>query len=410
MNNAKGMKAMKNTDTRAITDACIMHTYKRIPLVITRGKGIYLWDNTGKRYMDFLGARGAANTGYSNPDVIRALTAQAKKLILVTNDFYTEPQAKLAQMLTRHSFADQVFFCNSGAEANEGALKLARLYSSRNHGTGRYVIVSASNSFHGRTYGTLSATGQKKYQRGFEPMVPGFRYVRFNDREDLQAALGDDVCAVILEPVQGEGGIYPASQEYLQFVREQTREKDILLILDEVQVGLGRTGRLFAYENYGITPDIVTIAKSIAGGVPMGAVLATQAAAGAFDYGTHGTTFGGSPLAAAAGLAAFTYIIKHRLAGNAKTIGSAAMKKLQALKQQYPDAIKDVRGLGLALGVELFDAGLASRIFDECLKAGLIVNITNGTIVRFLPPLIITRQQMDRGIALFETALLTALK
>ncbi len=410
MNDTKGMKAMKNNDTIAVTDACIMHTYKRIPLVITRGKGIYLWDNSGKRYMDFLGARGAANTGYSNPDVVRALTAQAKKLILVTNDFYTEPQAKLAQMLTRHSFADQVFFCNSGAEANEGALKLARLYSSRKYGTGRYVIVSAGNSFHGRTYGTLSATGQKKYQHGFEPLVPGFRYVRFNDLEDMQAALGDDVCAVILEPVQGEGGIYPATQEYLSFVREQTRRKDILLITDEVQVGLGRTGTLFAYEYYGIEPDMVTIAKSIAGGVPMGALLATRDVAGSFDYGTHGTTFGGSPLAAAAGLAALTFIIRHRLPGNAKKIGAAAMKKLAGLRKRYPDAIKDVRGLGLAIGVELFDAGLATRVFDECLKTGLIINITNGTIVRFLPPLVITRQQMDAGISLFEKALLTALK
>ncbi len=393
-----------------MADDFIMHTYKRIPLVITKGKGIYLWDNSGKRYMDFLGARGAANTGYSNPDVIKAISAQAKKLILVTNDFYTAPQAELARLITKNSFADQVFFCNSGAEANEGALKLSRLYSYKKYGRGRYVVVSANNSFHGRTYGTLSATGQKKYQIGFEPMVPGFRYVGFNDIDDMHAALGDDVCAVILEPVQGEGGIYPATKEYMSFVREQTKKKDILLIMDEVQVGLGRTGRLFAYENYGIKPDIVTIAKSIAGGVPMGAMLATKAVSKYFDYGTHGTTFGGSPLAAAAGTASINYILKHRLSGNAKSLGIAALKQLREIKKKYPDTIKDIRGMGLALGTEFYNPDHAAKVFDACLKSGLIVNVTNGTIVRFLPPLIITRQELKKGMDLFEKAVASALQ
>lgn len=393
-----------------MADDFIMHTYKRIPLVITKGKGIYLWDNSGKRYMDFLGARGAANIGYSNPDVIKAISSQAKKLILVTNDFYTAPQAELARLITKNSFADQVFFCNSGAEANEGALKLSRLYSYKKYGRGRYVVVSANNSFHGRTYGTLSATGQKKYQIGFEPMVPGFRYVGFNDIDDMHAALGDDVCAVILEPVQGEGGIYPATKEYMSFVREQTKKKDILLIMDEVQVGLGRTGRLFAYENYGIKPDIVTIAKSIAGGVPMGAMLATKAVSKYFDYGTHGTTFGGSPLAAAAGTASINYILKHRLSGNAKSLGAAALTQLREIKKKYPDTIKDIRGMGLALGTEFYNPDHAAKVFDACLKSGLIVNVTNGTIVRFLPPLIITRQELKKGMDLFEKAVASALQ
>ncbi len=397
---------MKKDSTINLTDNFIMHTYKRIPLVITKGKGIYLWDSNGKKYMDFLGARGAANIGYSNPDVIKAIIKQAKKLILVTNDFYTAPQAELARLIAKNSFADQIFFCNSGAEANEGALKLSRLYSHKKYGHGRYVIVSANNSFHGRTYGTLSATGQKKYQIGFEPMLPGFRHVRFNDIEDMHAALGNDVCAVILEPVQGEGGIYPAAKEYIDFVREQTQKKDILLIMDEVQVGLGRTGKLFAYENFGIKPDIVTIAKSIAGGVPMGALLATKAVSACFDYGTHGTTFGGSPLAAAAGIASINYIIKHKLPGNAKRLGAAASKQLSAMKKNYPDTIKDIRGMGLAIGIELYDAGLAAVVFDECLKSGLIVNVTNGTIIRFLPPLIITRQELKKGIDIFEKAVL----
>ena len=401
---------MRKDDIIKMADDFIMHTYKRIPLVITKGKGIYLWDNSGKRYMDFLGARGAANIGYSNPDVIKAISSQAKKLILVTNDFYTAPQAELARLITKNSFADQVFFCNSGAEANEGALKLSRLYSYKKYGRGRYVVVSANNSFHGRTYGTLSATGQKKYQIGFEPMVPGFRYVGFNDIDDMHAALGDDVCAVILEPVQGEGGIYPATKEYMSFVREQTKKKDILLIMDEVQVGLGRTGRLFAYENYGIKPDIVTIAKSIAGGVPMGAMLATKAVSKYFDYGTHGTTFGGSPLAAAAGTASINYILKHRLSGNAKSLGIAALKQLREIKKKYPDTIKDIRGMGLALGTEFYNPDHAAKVFDACLKSGLIVNVTNGTIVRFLPPLIITRQELKKGMDLFEKAVASALQ
>ncbi len=396
---------MKKNNIITLTDDFIMHTYKRIPVVITRGKGIYLWDVNGKKYMDFLGARGAANTGYSNQDVIKAITAQAKKLILVTNDFYTKPQAELAQLLVKNSFADQVFFCNSGAEANEGAIKLSRLYSYKKYGQGRYVVVSAGNSFHGRTYGALSATAQKKYQTGFGPMVPGFRYVDFNDMDAMNAALGDDVCAVILEPVQGEGGVYPVSQDYIRFVREQTQGKDIILIMDEVQVGLGRTGRLFAYENYGISPDIVTIAKSIAGGMPMGAILALKKIAKFFDYGTHGTTFGGSPIASAAGIAAVKYIIGRKLPDKAKKLGIIALKRLLSLKQKYADKIKDIRGVGLVIGIEFYDNSLASQVFDECLKAGLIVNVTNGNIVRFLPPLVITENELNKGMDIFENSL-----
>ena len=401
---------MKKDGIIKMADDFIMHTYKRMPLVIKKGKGIYLWDESGKRYMDFLGARGAANIGYSNPDVIKAISEQAKKLILVTNDFYTAPQAQLARLITKNSFADQVFFCNSGAEANEGALKLSRLYSYKKYGRGRYVVISANNSFHGRTYGTLSATGQKKYQIGFEPMVPGFRHVGFNDIDDMRAALGDDVCAVILEPVQGEGGIYPATKEYMSFVREQTKKKDILLIMDEVQVGLGRTGRLFAYENYGIKPDIVTIAKSIAGGVPMGAMLATKAVSKYFDYGTHGTTFGGSPLAAAAGIASINYILRRRLSGNARSLGTAALKQLRQIQKKYPDTVKDIRGMGLALGTEFYNPDHAAKVFDACLKSGLIVSVTNGTIVRFLPPLVISGKELKKGIDLFEKAVASVLK
>lgn len=399
---------MKRDKTILLTDNFIMRTYKRIPLVITRGQGIYLWDNKGKKYMDFLGARGAANTGYSNPDVIKAITDQAKKLILVTNDFYTTPQAELAQLLVKHSFADQVFFCNSGAEANEGAIKLARLYSYKKYGTGRYVIVSATNSFHGRTYGALSATGQRKYQTGFEPMVPGFRYVKFNDVEDMQASLSDDVCAVLLEPVQGEGGIYPADKEYIKFVREQTQKKDILLMMDEVQVGLGRTGKLFAYEHFNIKPDIVTIAKSIAGGIPMGVILATKEVAKFFDHGTHGTTFGGSPLAATSAIATINYIIKHGLPRNADKLGEAAVKYLLKLKNEHNDRIKDVRGKGLAIGIEFYNADMASKVFDECLKNGLIVNITNENIVRLMPPLIITMDELKKGLEIFGKAVFAA--
>lgn len=400
----KGKGGTKKNGTIKMADDFIMQTYKRIPVVITRGKGVYLWDDAGRKYMDFLGARGAANTGYSNPDVIRAVTGQAKKLMLVTNDFYTRPQAEFARMLVKHSCADRVFFCNSGAEANEGAIKLSRLYSYRSYGQGRYVIVSAHNSFHGRTYGALSATAQRKYQAGFGPMVPGFRSVAFNDPDDMTAALGDDVCAVILEPVQGEGGVYPATREYIRLVRDITQKKDILFIMDEVQVGLGRTGRLFAYENYGIRPDIVTIAKSIAGGMPMAAFLASKKAAACLDYGTHGTTFGGAPISAAAGLAAIRYIIGHRLPENARKLGRAALRRLLRIREHYPGVIKDIRGLGLIIGIEMSGNALASRIFDLCLENGLIVNVTGGNIVRFLPPLVITGSELGKGLDIFEDA------
>ncbi|MCL4558733.1 MAG: aspartate aminotransferase family protein [Deltaproteobacteria bacterium] len=396
---------MARDRTIALTDDCIMHTYKRVPIVITRGKGVYLWDSSGKRYIDFLGARGAANTGYSSPEVVRAITAQAKRLVHVTNDFYTRPQAELARLLVRHSCAEKVFFCNSGAEANETAIKLSRLSSYRKYGPGRYVVITAANSFHGRTYGALSATAQKKYQTGFEPMVPGFRYVQFNDTDGMGAALGDDVCAVMLEPVQGEGGVYPGSVEYMKSVREQTQRKDVLLIMDEVQVGLGRTGRLFAYENYGIRPDIVTLAKSIAGGVPMGAVLAGGHAADVLDLGTHGTTFGGAPIAAAAGVAAVGSIIKHRLSENAKKLGSIALKRLLKLKETHGTIIKDVRGMGLIIGIEFYDDRRAAAVYAQCLKDGLITNITNGNTIRFLPPLVITRDELGRGMDIFEDAL-----
>jgi len=395
---------MGKNKTINLTDRVIMHTYKRIPLVVTKAKGIYLWDDAGKKYMDFLGSRGAANVGHSNPDVVKAIAAQAKQLILAGNDFYTLPQTELAQILVKHSFADQVFFCSSGAEANEAAIKLSRLYSFKTYGQGRHVIISAANSFHGRTYGALSATGQQKYQTGFEPMLPGFRYVNFNDIEEMDASLDDDVCAVILEPVQGEGGVYPASSDYIKFVREQTGKKDILFIMDEVQAGLGRTGRLFAYENYKIKPDIVTIAKSIAGGVPMGAVLANKKVSGFFIYGTHGTTFGGAPISAAAGIAAMRYLIRHNLSANANKLGKILQKRLLQLKGRFGSAIKDVRGMGLIVGIEFYESGIPSDIFYECLKHGLIINITNGNIIRFLPPLIITENELIRGIDIFEKA------
>lgn len=396
---------MKKDNTITLTDNYIMHTYKRIPIVMVKGKGVFLWDNRGKKYIDFLGARGAANTGYSNPDIIKAVTSQTKKLILVTNDFYTTPQAELARLLVKHSFAEQVFFCNSGAEANEGAIKLSRLYSYKKYGAGRYVIISATNSFHGRTYGALSATGQKKYQTGFEPLVPGFRQVKFNDIEEMDAAIGDDVCAVILEPIQGEGGIYPANNDYMKFIREKTKKKDILLIIDEVQVGLGRTGKLFAYEHFNIKPNIVTIAKSIAGGLPMGVILATKEVAKIFDYGTHGTTFGGSPLAAQAGIAALNYIIKHKLPQNARRLGNITLKYLFKIKNDFGDLIKDVRGMGLAIGVEFKDADITTKIFQKSLEMGLITNVTNGNIIRFLPPLIISEHELKIGLEIFSNAI-----
>jgi predicted acetylornithine/succinylornithine family transaminase len=370
----------------------LANTYTRFPIVITKGEGCWLWDVNGRRYLDFLAGIAVCNLGHAHQNVVEALTAQAKKLFHVSNLFYMEPQIKAAKMLVEHSFGDKVFFCNSGAEANEAAIKLARRYSWDRHGEGRHEIITMDNSFHGRTVNTLAATGQKKFGVGFEPLTQGFVHVPFNDLAAVKSAITERTCAVMIELVQAEGGVYVADKEYVTGLRELTKEKDILLILDEVQTGIGRTGAFFAYEHFGITPDIMSLAKALGNGFPVGAMVATDAVMSAFVPGTHASTFGGNPLASAAVLATLNTLIDDSVIKNCVESGKYLQKGLLALKKKFP-FIVDVRGLGLIWGVELsIDADAAAK---EFLKEGVILNCTKGTTLRLVPPLVVKKEEID---------------
>ncbi len=370
----------------------LANTYTRFPIVVTKGEGCWLWDVNGRRYLDFLAGIAVCNLGHAHQNVVEALTAQAKKLFHVSNLFYMEPQIKAAQMLVEHSFGDKVFFCNSGAEANEAAIKLARRYSWDRHGEGRHEIIAMDNSFHGRTINTLAATGQKKFGVGFEPLTGGFVHVPFNDLAAVESAITERTCAVMLELVQAEGGVYVADKEYVTGLRELTKEKDILLILDEVQTGIGRTGAFFAYEHFGITPDVMSLAKALGNGFPVGAMVATDAVMSAFVPGTHASTFGGNPLASAAVLATLNTLIDDSVIKNCADSGKYLCKGLLALKKRFP-FIADVRGLGLIWGVELsIDADATAK---EFLEEGVILNCTKGTTLRLVPPLIVKKEEID---------------
>jgi acetylornithine aminotransferase len=331
--------------------------------------------------------------GHGHPDLVLAVQKQAAQLIHTSNLYYTEPQVRLAQMLVDHSFADQVFFCNSGAEANEAAIKLARRYSHDKYGAGRFEIITMKQSFHGRTMATLTATGQEKVQKGYEPLVPGFSYVTFNHLAELQHALTDKTAAIMLEPIQGEGGVHVVSREYLKAVRELCTQRDILLIFDEVQTGMGRTGTLFAYEQLNVQPDIMTLAKGLGGGVPIGACLATAPVAKAFGPGSHASTFGGNPLACAAALAVFRVLLDGRVLDQARRMGEYLSKGLSECKDRH-HLVRDVRGLGLLQGMEVeMDA---KTVVADCLKRGFLVNAVGEHVLRFIPPLIITQPEVDR--------------
>ncbi len=371
----------------------IFNTYSRLPIVIVRGEGVRLWDKEGKEYIDFIGGRGTANLGHCHPEVVKAVKEGIERLIHVTNDFYIEPQIVLARMLVENSFADKVFFANSGAEAVEAAIKLARKYSKERFGPERYEIITMYNSFHGRTMGALSATAQTRFHKGFEPILNGFKYVPFNDIEALKGAISERTCAVMIEPIQGEGGVNCPSGDYLKKVRDLCNENEILLIFDEVQVGCGRTGRLFAYEYYGVEPDIITLAKSLAGGLPIGAMLSRDGIAGSFSPGTHASTFGGNPISASAGIAFLSVLLKGEVLDNCRRVGRYFYERLNSLKERY-GFIREVRGVGLILGVELeFDG---SWVVNRCLEEGFLINCTMGNVLRFLPPLIIKEEEVDR--------------
>lgn len=374
----------------------IMNTYKRLPLFIVKGRGNRVYDAEGKEYLDFVSGLAVNNIGHCNPRVTVAFQKQAQRLVHTSNLFYTEPQVKLAKLLVENSFADKVFFCNSGAEANEAAIKLIRKYSSEKE-TGRCEIITALDSFHGRTMATLTATGQDKFHKGFEPLVPGFSYVPFNDIAAVEKAINDKTAAVMIEPIQGEGGVNIPDRDYLKRLREICDLNGILLALDEVQTGIGRTGKLFAYQHTGIEPDIMTLAKGLGGGLPIGAMLAKDHVASAFTPGTHASTFGGTPLVCSAAVEVMKILTEDEIIlDNCRRMGSYLVDELNNLKLKYPDIIKDIRGKGLLIGMELNIAG--EDVVRECLKKGAIINCTMERVLRFLPPLDISQPDIDKVI------------
>jgi acetylornithine aminotransferase len=383
------------------SDKVVMHTYGRQPLVLVKGQGCRVWDDTGKEYLDCLAGLAVVNLGHAHPEVARAAAAQLTQLVHVSNIYYTTPMVELAETLVRLSFADRVFFANSGAEVNEGAIKLVRRYSRERFGEGRHRIICMENSFHGRTLGALSATGQSKFWQGFDPLLPGFSFVPFNDLDAVANAVDDTVCAVMLEPIQGEGGVCLPSPDYLKGLRQLCDAKGLLLVLDEIQTGLGRTGTLFAQENFGITPDVMTLAKALANGLPMGALLATAEVAGAFVPGTHASTFGAGPVVAAAANAALNLLSAPEFLAGVRERGFLLEKGLCALQAEL-SVIKEVRGLGLMWGLELAEEG--TPVVAACRERGLLLNCTQGNVIRLLPPLVITDQELDAAIGTLRDA------
>lgn len=378
----------------------LMQTYTRQPISIVRGHGAKVYDMEGREYLDFVGGIAVNLLGHGHPDLVQAIQQQAAQLIHVSNLYYTEPQVTLAKILVEHSFADRVFFCNSGAEANEAAIKLARRYAHMKYGESRFEIITMKNSFHGRTLATITATGQDKVQKGFEPLMPGFSYVPFNDMAAIEAMAGERTAGIMLEPVQGEGGVHVAGREYLTRLREFCTAHDILLIFDEVQTGMGRTGTLFAYEQLGVAPDIMTLAKGLGGGVPIGACLAKESVAAAFSPGAHASTFGGNPLACAAAVAVCRALLEGQVLDRVKPMGDYLAKALAECKARH-HVVRDVRGIGLLQGMELdIDA---KTVVAEALSRGVLINAAGERVLRFVPPLVITTQEIDQLIDTLNT-------
>ncbi len=379
-----------------------MNTFgERIPVSFKGGKGVKLFADNGDVYTDFLAGIAVSAVGHNHKTLTKAIKKQAKKVLHVSNYYYIEEQARLAQKICENSVADKVFFANSGAEANEGAIKLAKIYQYKKGNTEKTEIITLTNSFHGRTLATVAATGQEKFQAPFKPLTPGFHHVEINDIEALKAAITDKTCAVMMEMIQGESGVHPLDEEYVKEVYALCRENDMAFIVDEVQTGMGRTGKLLAYEHYGVKPDIFTLAKALGGGVPIGAVCARDEFA-AFTPGDHGSTFGGNPLACAAGLAVFEIFEKENLVKNSEIVGAYLKEKILELVKKY-DIIKEVRGKGLMIGVELKDANagdIKHKLFDEKYLVG-----ATATTVRLLPPLNITKSDADEFVKVFEKVL-----
>jgi len=391
-----------NAHVRNLGEKYLMPTYARQPVALVEGKGAYVWDADGKGYLDFVGGLAVNSLGHCHPKVIEAVTNQCGKIMHCSNLYWIEPQVELARLLVENSALDKIFFCNSGAEANEAAIKLARRYAQTVLEKERYKIITMSKSFHGRTVAAATATAQEKIHTGFDPLPAGFVYVPFNDIDALEEAADESTCAVMLEPVQGEGGINVAQKSFLKEAESLCRERGILLILDEIQCGMGRTGKLFAYEHYGIRPDVMTLAKALGGGIPIGAVLATEEVSRAFGPGSHGSTFGGNPVSCAAGVAVMRVLLEEGLIDNAQEVGGYFVQKLRVVSEKY-DFVEEVRGLGLMLGMELRFPG--GEIVDLCREKGLLINCASERVLRFLPPLNITKEQVDRAVEILDEVL-----
>ena len=396
--NSEKLKNLKEKTEKVIENSqkYLMPTYSRIPIVPEKGEGVRVWDKEGKCYIDLVSGIGVMAVGYSHPRICKVIKEQSQKLVHCSNLYHIENQAKLAEKLCQISFADKVFFCNSGAEANEAAIKLARKFG---YQKGAFEIVAMENSFHGRTLATLGLTGQEKYRKWFGPFPPGFKFCEFNNVKKLKEMITSKTCAIIMEPIQGEGGIKEASPEFIEAAREICTEKDILLIFDEVQCGLGRTGKWFAYQHFGVEPDIMTLAKPLAAGLPIGACLAKKNIADIFSPGDHASTFGGGPLATSVALEVLNIMEEEKLVEKAKEMGKYFRKKLLSLKEKFP-FIKEVRGKGLMLGMELDIEG--KPVMDKAREKGLLINVTKGKVLRFLPPLIIKEAEIDEAVFILE--------
>jgi len=380
-------------------DKFVLQTYTRNPVVAARGEGSWIWNPEGRKYLDFFPGWGVSSLGHCHPRVTEAIREQAAKLLHMPNNFYNDLAGRLARIIVEKSFPGRVFFGNSGAEANEGAIKLARRFGEPE---GRFEILTMKASFHGRTLTTVTATGQEKYHSGFGPLPPGFRYLPFNDIAALREAVTDRTVAVMLELIQGEGGVRPASGDYARAVREICDEKNLLMVADEVQTGMGRTGDYFAFQGYGIVPDLMTLAKALGGGLPIGALMVKEEFAGFLPPGTHASTFGGSPVVCAAALAVFDAMEEEDIIGNVRRMGEYLRKQLEGLQADFP-LIREVRGRGLMLGMELDREG--KPIVDRCLEKGMIVNCTAGNVLRVMPACNITQEEIDRAVAILRESL-----
>jgi predicted acetylornithine/succinylornithine family transaminase len=390
-------------DTKTLldwADRYLMHNYARAPICLVRGEGARVWDTDGREYLDFVGGIAVGALGHCHPKIVGAIREQATALLQVSNLYQIPSQIHLAKLLCEHSFADRAFFCNSGTEANEAAIKLARKHATDTGSSDRTDIITMRGAFHGRTMGALSATPNDKYQRGFHPLVPGFKHVPFGDLRAAERAMDGRTAAILVEPIQGEGGVNVAPDGYLAGLRRLCDAHGALLMFDEVQTGMGRTGRLWAHEHWGVTPDVMTLAKALASGVPIGAMLARESCARAMTAGTHGTTFGGNPFATTIGVATFTTMIEEKLPERAERLGSHLLDRLRSLGLP---AIKGVRGKGLLVGVDLDRA--AGDVVTGCRQQGLLVLTSGEAVLRMTPPLVVGEGDIDRAVEIVRTVL-----